>query len=301
MLVDEITGEEREVDVTLVTEFAGHKVVVSIEATTRQRPADAKWVEAEIAKHESLETNKLVLVSGSGFTKGARAKVAAQNGKVVALAPEEIEADPERVIVSRLGVVVAKTMKIWPPEELAILVRTPDGEVAQARVEDGDDAVIFTSDGTEQGTISDEIRRRLQAISNSLPDQVGVSDEPQTLDTRYRMGLHGWIYEVVQPDGSVKDLEGCLKWASESGDEAEYTPIADLLIGGRIEFDVALVSLSHLRLGDTAASYGAASLADGQGLVVVTEDKSGNVRASLRAPDGYLAELSLDEGLQSSS
>jgi hypothetical protein len=298
MLVDEITGEDREVDVTLVTEVAGHEIVLSIEATTRKRPADAKWVEGEIAKHESLATNKLVLVSGSGFTKGARVKVDAQNGKVVALTPEEIETDPERVIVSRLGIVVAKTVKIWHPEELVILIRLPDGEVVQAHVEDGDDAVIFTSDGTEQAVVSDEIRRRLKAISSSLPDELGISDEPQTLDTRYRMGLHGWTYEVTQPDGGVEDLDGCLQWKSEANNEVGYTPIADLLIGGRIEFDVAHVSLSHMQLGGAAASYGRAALADGEGLVVVTEDKAGDVRASLRAPDGLLADLSLDESLK---
>lgn len=73
---DNITGEKREVDIILEVTVAGDPVKIAIEVVEWQRPAGVPWVEAMVKKHESLPTDKLILISKSGFTKPARAKAA---------------------------------------------------------------------------------------------------------------------------------------------------------------------------------------------------------------------------------
>ena len=69
MLEDRLTGEEQEVDVVIRGRTGQHETVVSVEATARRRKADVSWVREMVGKHQHLPTNKLVLVSESGFSK----------------------------------------------------------------------------------------------------------------------------------------------------------------------------------------------------------------------------------------
>ncbi len=54
-------------------------MVTSVECNARARRATIEWVEQMIKKHESLPTDKLVLVSKAGFTKSALGKAKALN------------------------------------------------------------------------------------------------------------------------------------------------------------------------------------------------------------------------------
>ncbi|MFL6052419.1 MAG: hypothetical protein ACJ72W_05800, partial [Actinoallomurus sp.] len=45
MLIDRRTGEEREVDVLIEADVAGHTLRIGIECSDRKRPADVTWVE----------------------------------------------------------------------------------------------------------------------------------------------------------------------------------------------------------------------------------------------------------------
>jgi hypothetical protein len=88
MLVDLDSGEEREVDVVVEGRVGDDPVVVSVEVQARQRRAGSPWVDEMITKHSRMPTNRLVLVSWSGFTGPARRKVDRQGGRVVALTPD---------------------------------------------------------------------------------------------------------------------------------------------------------------------------------------------------------------------
>jgi hypothetical protein len=87
MLLDADTGEEREVDVVIEGRLGDDEVVISIEIRSHKRPQGPGWVEEMINKHARMPTNKLVLVSWSGFTRTALRKVERQGGAVVALTP----------------------------------------------------------------------------------------------------------------------------------------------------------------------------------------------------------------------
>ena len=77
MLRDRYAGIDREVDILLEGEINTHSITVAIEVRDRKRPAGTPWVEEMISKHNSLPTDKLILVSSSGFTKPAQEKAVA--------------------------------------------------------------------------------------------------------------------------------------------------------------------------------------------------------------------------------
>jgi hypothetical protein len=81
ILVDRDTDGKREVDIVLRGKINNFPIIVSIEVTAKKRPVDTKWVEEMIAKHSCLPTDKLILISSSGFTKPAQQK-ASVNGVI---------------------------------------------------------------------------------------------------------------------------------------------------------------------------------------------------------------------------
>lgn len=65
---------KREIDIRVETEVDGLPMYIGIEASaSKSRRKSVEWVERMRGKHEHLSTSKLVLVSSSGFTKGALA------------------------------------------------------------------------------------------------------------------------------------------------------------------------------------------------------------------------------------
>ena len=70
-LVHRLTGEKREVDVVVRATVGEHPLVISLECIDHSRAADVTWVEQMKSMHDHLETNRLVLVSRSGFSEQA--------------------------------------------------------------------------------------------------------------------------------------------------------------------------------------------------------------------------------------
>jgi len=85
MLKDMDTGENREVDILITSCEANYKFLIGIEVVEWKRKADVPWVEKMIQKHNRLPTNKLILISKSGFTKPALKKANAQCAETVEL------------------------------------------------------------------------------------------------------------------------------------------------------------------------------------------------------------------------
>ncbi len=88
-LIDKQTGAEVEVDIVIETTVNDFPVIISIEVRDRKRPATVEWIRESIGKHATLPTNKLVLVSSSGFTKEAKQK--AEQNSIDALTLDEAE------------------------------------------------------------------------------------------------------------------------------------------------------------------------------------------------------------------
>jgi hypothetical protein len=72
LLRHRLTGAEREVDVAIEFEIGPYQPIIGIECRAHRRPQDVEWIEQAHTMHEHL-TDKLVLVSKSGFTPEAKA------------------------------------------------------------------------------------------------------------------------------------------------------------------------------------------------------------------------------------
>jgi hypothetical protein len=97
-LRDAVTGIEREVDVVIEGEFDGEPMVISAEVIEHKRPATLTWVEQMLRKHRDLATNRLLLVSKSGFSANALALIETEAGRAEALSPELVEVDGSAVV-----------------------------------------------------------------------------------------------------------------------------------------------------------------------------------------------------------
>ena len=122
-LIDRDTGEKREVDVVVTSVVDGAEVVMGIEAADRSRAADVPWVEQQIAKHCALGTDQLVLVAAAGFYGPALRKALAHGA--VTIAPEDLDADHEFAVISKLA---APPATVEPTLTGAVLnLRIPKG------------------------------------------------------------------------------------------------------------------------------------------------------------------------------
>lgn len=163
-LLDRSTGDRREVDVVIRTTVAGQNVVVCVEAAKRSRTQGAPWVEQQVAKHRTLPTTKLVLVSSAGFSGPALRKATSEN--VETITPEDLVGDDGEIAVMS---------KLAPPStvDFAVLgvafdVRLPAGGGAIV----GDSIYLANGDEVARNHLLDEITDRAfrQALRELGPD-----------------------------------------------------------------------------------------------------------------------------------
>lgn len=150
-LLDKVTGVKREVDILIEYEIGTHPVKIILECRDRNSPQDATWIEQVVGKISDIRVDKAIVVSSSGFTKGALVK--AEDKKIETRTYSEIN---KEVIES------------WCKME-HFSVFTTDFIIKQATVEIRQGDSKTTIDGIlENSTITD-------TIFTVLPDNVNVS------------------------------------------------------------------------------------------------------------------------------
>jgi hypothetical protein len=87
ILLEDGTGAEREVDILIEYQLAGHALNMAIECRDRSRVDTLGWIDELIGKFERLKVDKIVAVSATGFS--ADAKVKAQKANIDILTLEE--------------------------------------------------------------------------------------------------------------------------------------------------------------------------------------------------------------------
>jgi hypothetical protein len=83
LMPDQRTGQPREVDVVMEGKLNDVDLRICFEVVEHKRKATVPWVEGQLKKHEHLGTNKLYLVSWSGFTKDCEAVARAGGAELV--------------------------------------------------------------------------------------------------------------------------------------------------------------------------------------------------------------------------
>lgn len=130
MLSDRVTGEPREVDVLVVASTATYQVTLGIEVIAWGRPADTPWIEKMRAKHENLPTDKLILVSESGFTGPAKRKAEFYGIETLTI-DEACKADwPLIAALEETGVFAVSTIDF----DVSAICQLEDGSVEQIPV-----------------------------------------------------------------------------------------------------------------------------------------------------------------------
>jgi hypothetical protein len=109
-LRDRVTGTLREVDIVIESAVGDYPVFVCVECCDRSRPATVEWVEQQHGKHATLPTNKLILVSRSGFTQSALDKARSHN--IETLATADAVAVEWTTVVHRVHRVVVDTTSV---------------------------------------------------------------------------------------------------------------------------------------------------------------------------------------------
>lgn len=229
-------GGEREVDIVIEGEFDGEPIVTSIEVIDRKRKADVTWVEQMIAKHHKLPTNRLVLISSSGFYRTALVAVAAQNGTVEALTPEVVTQDGQPVVERFEYSQVSMRPTLW---EVVVQDPGPRGGVGVVNLTKLPNTSVRDRDDVEVGTLFELV---LDAMR--LPF----------------IGKRFWEQAVADPVLAAKDaftvvfsLAGCgyfLPFQEEGVEESERQPILALRVTGKFKFTHEVLEAGVARIGD---------------------------------------------------
>jgi hypothetical protein len=265
MLTDRRTGQEREVDVTITQEVAGHEVIVAVEATASGRKATVEWVDQMAAKHEDLPTSELVLVAEAGFAETAKNR--AEGKGITALEPEDLAGDdPGFLVVNRLRSLWTKTVEIVP-EEVRLGVEMPEGKKWFKALPDH---MLYTDTGREVDMVVAMIRTTLDETWQQIAERLGIANLRESGERNLELLVPA--PPTVRMEDEDVDRPVCVQWTLS--DPPELHPVIGFKIIGKLRFEVAEVPLRHLRLGKTAVAYGQ-STDEVPSLLVVTEDKSG--------------------------
>lgn len=183
MLTDRVNGEQREVDILVSAVAGGYTVQLGIEVIAWTRPADTPWVEKMRAKHDNLPTDKLILVSESGFYEPARRKAEFYGIEVLSL-EDANEADwPLIANLTATGAFEVMTISF----EVAGILQKDDDSREQISIP------LEASFSTAEGAVTvDEFVRSIldrQDVRDVLRQNVS-SDQP-----------HGFWFSYSHPNG----------------------------------------------------------------------------------------------------
>jgi hypothetical protein len=156
MIENKQTGSPVEVDIVVETESGGLPIVISVECTTSSsRSATVEWVREMRGKHQDLSTNKLVLVSGTGFSQEAERLARAHGIEAITFKEAELFdwAGALSELLSKGGLQISRfdmqakswTLKFDPVEKGRL------DELAHLHFDD--QSRIYSPNGELQGTI----------------------------------------------------------------------------------------------------------------------------------------------------
>ena len=270
MLVNRLTGEEREVDVVLRSTTARHETVIAIEAAGRARRAAVDWVEQMIGKHKNLPTDKVVLVSEAGFSKQARTLALAEN--MVPLTPTDLtDDDPTYQVVNAIPSLWPKTISLTP-ESARVWVERPGEGIKWFKAPA--DLDIFRGDGESVGTLIPIFHALWDANFPRVLDQIGLADISEDTEQFFvlRVGP-GWEVHI---NGEPERLY--VRY--QDGDaEPQLQAIDGMEFKGKASITVSEITLAHKQLGeiDVKYAYGEGTVGGQPAIVVVTENEEGGM------------------------
>ena len=255
LLVDRVTKIEREVDIVIDATTGDLDITIGIEVISHNRRADLEWLNQMWGKHKNLPTDKLVLVSKSGFTETAIEEGRTLGIELMTL-NEAIVAD-WTLIVNKLKEVFLARCHFTPTECRAILVeeyQQPDNPIV------GPDLILYNSQDQPQGTLLEIIQQ--------------VLNQPSILENIYnredRMKVSSFEIKFPVADGSYL-----------LDDTNTPREIRGLVVKGSCKFLIDPVPLEHHTYGKAQIAFGTANISEGEVLLSVVEREGGKMTFEL--------------------
>lgn len=296
-LLDRVTGDTREVDVTLTSEVAGHQIIISIEATAQKRRATVAWVDGMLSKHNTLPTDKLVLVSQAGFSQTARSRAAAHGA--VTLQPRDLATeDVSSAVIGRLGTFTVRATRFKTLSSI-VSVRRPDGKVVELKSL-SPNTVIVAGDHSIIGRLGDDFAARFDKHTIRILSAVILPQLKPTFYAEFSAECDSRHVEIIGADGSARTTPTYLpvrNALTPKIEDATLYPIERIRHRNRLDVESLSVSLAHLKLDEpVAAHYGTidGELVGQKALLVITEH-DGQVQASVRYADGTTTAISVED------
>ena len=254
------TGDLREVDVVVECKIHDVIVTISFEVIDHGRKADVSWVEQMIQKHQGLPTNKLILVSWSGFTEGARRKVASEP-TVLAVTPEVAIEGGNAVAKDLFADEVTLSLR-----KVVLLVKA--GGAEPVRVAAFPDNILYQQDGTEAGTAHDLATVMLNAPAIMERVLREAHNHPEREEVKW------FVIGVPLEQMSL---------ALRKEPEQELHPIQLIEVSGEITWSQQRVDLEVRKFGEIVFGHGRAVLGGRSALMVATVSEAGAIsRVSTR-------------------
>ena len=254
LLLDSVSGEEREVDICVEGQVGGEPIIVSIECRDHGRACDVKWIDEMKAKHERLPTNLLVLVSSSGFSKQA-VNVAFSYG-IKLLTLEELGAEGGEKLFGDIESLWSKVFTLTPTK---VIVRVAASEGMQSEnVSVAKDTQLFSHSGSSLGAISETVERLLNSKSAVEYFAREGTKEHKGFELRWE---------------PVSDVDGnplCL----QKIDPLIFRPIEMIHITGSCNFDISEFPIISGRLGNIKVVWGTGQFLGEKSLLVATQQQS---------------------------
>ena len=253
-LLDARLGVLREVDVVVEGSFDGEHIVISIEVIEHGRRASITWVEQQIGKHRTLPTNRLILVSKSGFSKNALAAVAMEGGWVQALTPKFIQNDSQESVQS----LVLDRIELTPLACTITVQRPEHGWLPNQWLS----KIVFNKDKRALGSVDDLAREVVRTKSIVGAILRGIHDHPG------RDYLRGFSI------GTAIDKLGYLMRDEDTG---QFHLILTIEIEGEFEFKQSELTFRGRELGDRSYSSGEGVIFGRPGIWVATTDEEARI------------------------
>jgi hypothetical protein len=257
MLVDLVTGVEREVDVWVEATVSGQQVRIAVECRDHGRLADVTWVEQMKCKHERLPTHALVLVSRRGFTPEAAKLALACNIETHSL-DEFGDAEADKLL-GRTGTLWKNFYELKPTKVL-VHVLPPDGSAA-VDVGSHPTTEVFSAAGESAGTV-DKVVAGLLALPKTRQYM------ETTGEAQHKFFTLRWVLPT-DPPAFLRKVE-----------PARLERIESMYIEGTAKFEPVEFRVSQARIGAMSFLWGTGTVFGAPAVALVTPASPGQALVS---------------------
>ena len=271
MFADPSSGQDREVDLVIRSSVGGYEIVISVECTDRKRPVAVEWVEQMCCKHRDLPTNKLVLVSRSGYTKAAILKGRALGAELLTIeAAKQVDWAKYVNRYSTLFLIAVDVVTVVVPVSTTYPDNNPYRGIPM-------ETVFWDSEGKFHAT-AEEIANAFLSKKQIITATVGKKDITDH---------DGWEILIPTKAGVLMRLPDGLEY------EIDGLRVALLANPLRVCFD-----LEEFSFRDAQAAYGSSQTKYGDLMLTIVEVEGSKPSAQIRVrrPWGELQSYNLTGG-----